>query len=369
MSIANDNFYKYLLALSYFPALGPIRLKVLMDSFKHPKNIWGASIKELTKTGVKEKVFENFLDKREGFNVEETWNKFTEGDIKMITRWDQEYPKLLLEIYAPPSVIYYRGKLNLTQKSCLAVVGSRKCSYYGKQIIEQIIKDLVNSYEIVIVSGLALGIDTFSHISALEQRTKTIAVLGSGVNKENIYPAQNQLLSEKLIKEGNLLLSEFPPGTPALKHHFPQRNRIISGLSLGTLIVEAGERSGSLITARFSLEQNREVMSVPGNIFSQTSRGSNKLIKMGAKLITSASDIGEELDLTKKEKFAINNNQSIKLSKEEEEIISHINSEPKNINQIIKESKMKSSVVSSNLSLMEIKGLIKNIGNMEYIKL
>ncbi|MCD4693901.1 DNA-processing protein DprA [bacterium] len=340
-----------------------------MNNFKHPRNIWEAPIKELYKTGIKKNVFENFLAQRKKFDKEKAWEELKKEEIKMITRWDKKYPKLLLETYDPPNIIYYRGNFNLTQKPCLAVVGSRKYSYYGKQIVEKIIKDLVNSYEIVIVSGLALGIDTLSHKITMEQETKTIAVLGSGINKRNVYPAQNQSLCENLIKNGNLVLSEFPPKTPALKHHFPQRNRVISGLSLGALIIEAGEKSGSLITARFSLEQNREVLSIPGNIFSPVSKGTNKLIKMGAKGITSSEDIAEELNLTKKEKFAINNNQSIKLSKEEEIIISNINGEPKNINQIIKESKMKSSIVNSNLSLMEIKGLIKNIGNAEYIKL
>ncbi|MFH1412752.1 MAG: DNA-processing protein DprA [bacterium] len=211
---------------------------------------------------------------------------------------DSNYPALLKQIHDPPHILYCRGILNpqLT-KFTLAVVGSRKHSPYGHQVIRKLVSEL-SKLGITIVSGLAFGLDALAHQTALDYHGKTIAVLGSGLDDYNIYPSENLQLAHQIIANNGCLISEYAPGTGAQKYHFPMRNRIISGMSLGTLVIEAAERSGSLITARYALEQNREVMAIPGRIDSSTSKGTNNLIKMGARPVTSIDDILETLNLT-----------------------------------------------------------------------
>ncbi len=363
------NFYKYLLALNYFPAFGPVSLRKIWNRFSSPREIWKAKSESLIKAGIKRETALSFIEARKKINPDLAWEKLKKENIQIISFKDEEYPSWLKEIYAPPLALYYKGNIKLLKSDSLAIVGSRKCTSYGQKSLEVIGKKLLNNYQINIVSGLALGIDAKAHQVALEQNEKTIAVLGSGLNQKNIYPASNQSLAQKIIKQNGLLLSEFPPGVPALKHHFPQRNRIISGISKGVWIVEAAKRSGALITARYALEQNREVMALPGNIFSSASQGANQLIKQGAYLIDSEEEIGKTLDLTKKEKSAINNKQAeINLSEKEKKILSQISKEPCHINQISRQNNLNISEVNSLLSSMELKGLIYNLGENKYIK-
>lgn len=213
-----------------------------------------------------------------------------EEQIKTITISDSDYPALLKQIHQPPHLLYYLGDIkNLT--NCLAVVGSREHSEYGQQVTKRLISGLLNQSKITIVSGLAKGIDSLAHWAALENGGRTVAVLGSGFN--HLYPRENYGLVQRIIQQGGCLISEYPPDTEPAKHYFPARNRIISGLCWGTLIIEAAASSGSLITGRYALEQNREVFAVPGNIYSPTSMGANNLIKLGAKPVLSVDDILE----------------------------------------------------------------------------
>lgn len=364
-----EDYYKYLLALNYFLSWGPVTLKNLLDEYSSPRKIWEASISDLEKLGINKKLASAFAEARTKIDPERAWEKLNKEGIKMLSYKDRGYPKLLREIHAPPLCLYYKGNLDILQAPLLAIVGSRKCSSYGLQVIQKILQDLLGGYKVVTVSGLALGIDTQAHKRTLEEKGKTIAVLGSGIDPGSLYPGQNRALAEKIINQGGLLISEFPPGTPALKQNFPQRNRIISGISLGTWVVEAAERSGALITSGYALEQNREVMALPGNIFSTASSGTNKLIKKGAKLIEGAEDIAETLDLTKIEKSANNNKQTeINLSDTEKTIFSSLTHEPQDINRIIKKTNLTTSEVSSNLSLLELKGLIQKTGDSKYVK-
>ncbi len=290
-------------------------------------------------------------------------------------RWhDEEYPKLLLEINAPPPILYYKGNVNiLTQKNnYLAIVGSREHSAYSNKIISELIPDLINR-EIVIVSGLAHGVDTLAHQETVLQKGKTIAVLGCGLNKNIIYPYSNRALADKIIKNNGLLLSEFPPKTSPLKHNFPQRNRIIAGLCQATLVVESKAKSGSLITAYQALDQNREVLAVPGNIFSEFSQGPNNLIRKGAKTVLDSDDILEVFGLNKqiKEKedsknIRGNKNNGLLLENDAEKTIyaliknSAERGEKINPDEIIKNSKLDTTTINSTLSILEIKDLIKN---------
>lgn len=230
--------------------------------------------------------------------------------------------------------------------------------------------DIINGLiknEISIVSGLALGVDAMAHAAAIEANGSTIAVLGSSIDKPNIYPGSNRYLAQQIIESNGLLISEYPIGTLPLKHNFPARNRIISGLALGTLVIEAGETSGALITAKFALDQNREVFAIPGPIHAETSKGPNKLIKDGAKPVTSVEDILEELNIEKIEEYS-ENKKVLPSSPIESKIIEVLDSEPKHIDAIVKLSGLSSSEINSNLTIMEMKGMVKNLGNQNYIK-
>lgn len=288
----------------------------------------------------------------------------TNDNIRKLTPEDKEYPKILKQISDPPKELYLRGDFLERDKIAIGIVGTRECSGYGKQATLDIVGNLAEA-GITIVSGLAKGIDTFAHRAALERGGRTIAVLGSAIDSKSIYPCCNKKLAEKIIKNG-ALVSEYPAGTKSERYFFPQRNRIISGLSLGVLIVEAPEKSGALITAASALEQNREVFAVPGSIYSKNSVGTNKLIQMGAKLVASANDILEELNLPlifeKKKEFKPEN-------KEEELLLNILTKEPMHIDEITKKSNLSAKIVNSTLIMLELKGAVKNIGGGYYINI
>ncbi len=223
-------------------------------------------------------------------------------EIKTIGLQDKNYPRLLTSIKNPPPVLYYRGELK-PQEICFAIVGTRMCSPYGKEAATEFAGDLSEA-GLTIVSGLAPGIDTYSHLAVVEKSKRTIAVLGTGLDTKSIYPQSNLALTQKILTTGGCLLSEYPEGTPGSKITFPQRNRIISGLSSGVLVVEAKQKSGSLITARWAQKQNRKVFAVPGQIYSLNSKGCHYLIKHGAFLAESANDILEELNILESREVA-----------------------------------------------------------------
>ncbi|MFC1656722.1 DNA-processing protein DprA [Patescibacteria group bacterium] len=301
------------------------------------------------------------------YKAEQSLIKLEKYNIKMLLFADSSYPKLLNEIPDKPAILYYRGDICMANKPNIAVVGTRKMSVYGKNITETIVRDLIKS-NITITSGLAMGIDACAHTNALHSGGNTIAVCAGGIDDPSIYPKINYALAQKIIKNNGLLLSENPPETEILKYMFPIRNRIIAGLSLGTLVVEASENSGALHTARASLDYNREVFAIPGDIHKPNSAGPNRLIKMGAKLVTSTNDILEELGINTTTENNINTTE-IKLTEQEKMIFSTVNSEnPLHIDKIVSSSKLNTSLVNSTLILLEIKGLIKNVGNNYYIK-
>ncbi|MCR4323032.1 MAG: DNA-processing protein DprA [Candidatus Azambacteria bacterium] len=282
-------------------------------------------------------------------------------DIKEIAITSAEYPEGLRHIHAPPEMLYIRGELLPEDVNAVAIVGSRKCTHYGKQVAY----DLANALArrgITVVSGMALGIDAEAHKGALAGGGRTIAVLGTGVDDASIYPHTHKPLAEQIMQAG-AVLSEFEPGTPAYPSNFPQRNRIIAGLSYGTVIVEADERSGSLITARFALEQGREVFAVPGQIYSRTTRGVHRLIQEGAKLITSVEDIIEELpQLTLTAVPQIDTT----LTEDELRIIELITQEPTQVDHLIKHLALPSHATLGLLAMLELKDKIQHIGNNTY---
>lgn len=293
----NFNFsdQKALLGFAYFDRLGFKKINKLKNVCSSYQKAFSASYEELVFSGISPELATHFISWRYSFDFSQTLSFLKKEEIGFISIIDEEYPSLLKETSSPPLVLFYLGEISLISKSKdrrLAIVGSRKANEYASQVISSIIPVLVDN-NLIIVSGLAMGVDAIAHRETIKNKGETIAILGTGLDKPSFYPPINSGLAEDIIKNSGLLLSEFPPGTKAKAINFPRRNRIISGLCQATLVVQAEKKSGSLITAAYALEQNREVLSVPGNIFCNLSQGTNNLIKEGAKTITNVDDILE----------------------------------------------------------------------------
>ena len=355
---------KYWNAINLDPKIGPKRFKLLYNHFRDMEQAFKADFSELKRAGLEKKIIEHFMAKRAEVDPDQEMEKLEKEEIRIITIKDKEYPKRLKEIYNPPGLLYIRGEFIKEDELALAVVGTRKISSYGKQVTPEIVRDLASS-KITIVSGLALGVDALAHQSALEAKGRTIGVLGCGLDRQSIYPSSNRKLAEQ-IEENGAVITEYPIGTLPLKQHFPARNRIIAGLALGTLVVEAPETSGALLTARHSLEQNRDVFAIPGSIYSKTSFGPNNLVKMGAKLVTQAQDILDELNLN----LAVQYQETKKIApdtKEEAKLLEYLSKEPVHIDKLVEKSGLDAGTVSSVLTLMEMKGKVRNLGSMNYV--
>jgi DNA processing protein len=361
-----QNDLKYWLAISQFAKIGAARFKKLYTYFPDMESAWTANVFELQKSGLEDNLAQEFILIRDQINPDAEMEKIQREGIKAVTVKDQQYPKLLKEIFNPPALLYIKGNIeNLNSQFNIAVVGTRKISNYGKQITPELVKPLAQN-GFTITSGLALGVDAIAHQSTVEVKGKTIAVLGSGLDNQSIYPSSNRYLAKSIIDNDGTIISEFPVGMMPLKHNFPTRNRIISGLSLGTLVIEAAESSGALITAYIALEQNREVFAVPGSLFNRNSIGTHKLIQKGAKLVTGYQDILDELNL-KDVKSYVANQQVLPATNEEKIILDNISHDPTHVDQIIKNTQLSASLVSGCLSLMEMKGMVKNLGGQNYI--
>jgi len=283
------------------------------------------------------------------------------NEIKEITIEDKNYPQLLKEIKNPPKKLYFLGKI-FPKENCFAIVGTRKCSNYGKEVAYKTASQLSEA-GLTIVSGLAPGIDTIAHKATIERKGRTIAVLGTGLDRKVIYPKSNLRLIDKILEYGGAIISEFEPKTHGTKYTFPQRNRIISGLSLGVLVVEARMKSGALITANYAKEQGRKIFAVPGSVFSQTSKGCHFLIKNGAKLVEDAKDILEELGI---KKFKARKKEIEGRTPEEILILEVLKEGALDIEKIIEKTKLSPSKVACTLSILEIEGKIKNLGGNTY---
>lgn len=356
---------QYWLAIGGLPNIGPVKFKKIYTYFPTMKDAWQADVREWEKAGIDTNSISNFAVEKKQINPEKLLEEAQHEQIKIITILNKDYPTILKELYSPPPLIYCRGVLPQPTDICLGVVGARKISQYGRQVTSEIVSELARN-QISIVSGLAIGVDSLAHQITLDNKGKTIAVLGGGIDKNSIYPSQNRYLAEKIIDGGGAVISEYKPKTLPLKMNFPARNRIISGLCLGSLIIEASEQSGALITAQFALEQNREVFAVPGSIYSPTSKGANGLLKQGAKLVTCANDILETLNLGQLQ-IVISSKKISPDTKEEEILLGFLSKEPIHIDNLVKQSGLATNTVSSTLIMMEMKGKIKNLGGMNYV--
>ncbi|OGG02941.1 DNA protecting protein DprA [Candidatus Gottesmanbacteria bacterium RBG_16_37_8] len=289
----------YYLGFAFFPGIGPLRFKLLLEYFGNIKDAWNASEKDLLTINLGLKLTAGFSAFRRKFAVSDFVKTLERKQIYFLVLKDKEYPEMLTQIADPPIVLFFRGNIErlLQMKNKVAVVGTRNMTDYGKRATIRIVSGLVES-EVTIVSGMALGIDTVAHRTAIDYNGSTLAVLGTGI--DIIYPAGNYHLYWKIVKEKGLVISEYPPGQTGNKMTFPARNRIISGVSKGVVVVEGDRKSGALITAKFALEQGREVFAVPGPITSVNSQASIYLMKNGAQIATDADDIVNELKIEKR---------------------------------------------------------------------
>lgn len=275
---------------------------------------------------------------------------------------DKNYPELLKKIPNPPQELYFEGALQKSEKYPLAVVGTRKLSAYGRQVTEYFVRTLAQS-GLTIISGLALGIDGLAHQTTLDAGGRTIAVLGSGLN--HIFPTVHKKLAKGIIKSDGVIISEYSPDTPAYKSNFPARNRIISGLSLGVLIIEAPKKSGALITAKLALKQKRKVFVIPGRIYDKNSAGTNQLIKQGAQAVTKPEDILKALKI--KSSFTEKQKTS-NLSEREKLLLRFLSKNPIHIDELTKKTKLKTNEIVSCLTMMEVNDIVKNLGGGQYIR-
>jgi DNA processing protein len=353
---------KYWVGFSLIPHIGRVKLSQLESYFGSLEEAWQAAPAELKHAGLDTSAINAFTYWRPKIALDEEMEKLDRYGVKVLTFHDPDYPSRLKEIYDYPPVLYVRGSLLPQDEWCLAVVGTRRATVYGRQATEEIVTDLARN-KITIVSGLAKGIDSIAHHGALEADGRTIAIFGCGL--DIVYPAENASLARNIIQHG-ALISEYPLGTRPKADNFPRRNRIMSGLSLGVLVIEADETSGAMITAHLALEQNREVFAVPGSILSPASRGTNRLIQEGAKLVRDYTDILEELNLT-----AVAQQMEIKevipASDTEALLLRQLSTEPTHIDEVCRGSGLPVSTVSSTLAMMELKGLVKQVGTMNYV--
>ncbi|MBC8184209.1 DNA-protecting protein DprA [candidate division KSB1 bacterium] len=359
-----------LINLNAVPGVGPTRLRALVAFFRSTGKIFQASIKELTSVnGVDYKTAKSIQSySNHKFGEAQVKKAETEG-IKIIHFWDEAYPENLKRIYDPPGCLYVKGDFDKQDKFAISVVGTRLPTSYGKTIVDKISKDL-GKKGITIVSGLARGIDTLSHLAALRSGSRTIAVLGSGLDK--IYPPENKKLADKIFNQG-AVISEFPFGTKPDGPNFPRRNRIIAGLSLGTIVIEAGIKSGALLTANYALEHNREVFAVPGNINSPRSDGANQLIKDGARPISGANDVlielAQPLKYFLKSEKEPENKIPKNLSDIEKTILEVLSGDPIHIDTLAPKIGKSTAETLSLLLPLEFKDLVKQLPGKLFVKI
>lgn len=363
------NEKKYWVALAHCEALLPLHWKRLLAVFPNVEALWHASALHLENAGLTSRVATEVVAIRNGVDPDRAMERMEQNGIRAITIQDESYPALLKEIADPPYVLFVEGTLLPEEPvGALGVVGTRKISSYGKSVLPPIVTECVRA-GLTIVSGLALGIDGVAHETTIAEGGRTIAVIGSGSDRKTIYPWQHRPLADRIIASGGAIISEYPPFTPPNQYHFPARNRIISGLSLGTLVCEAPEKSGALITAFAALDQNRDVFVIPGPIHHPNTFGIHELLKRGAIPVAHARDILETLPITPLAPTSHERTTSLIVKKRtpaEDRIITVLTGETLHIDEIVRRADLTAAVVMSTLVLMEMHGAIRNVGGMQY---
>lgn len=353
---------RYWIGFNIVRGIGPVRLRALVDYFGDVQTAWRAPSQELLRAGLDRRSLENLLAARGALDLDQQMKRIAASGARVLTWESDDYPRLLYEIPDPPPVLYVKGALTEEDVWAVAVVGTRRASVYGREVTRRLTQALSRS-GITIVSGMARGIDTEAHRAALRSGGRTIAVLGCGIDR--VYPPENRKLAREIVAHG-ALLSDYPVGTPPEGRNFPPRNRIISGLSLGVLITEAGMRSGARITADFAAEQGRDVFAVPGSILTQGSVGTNALIQDGAKAVLRPEDVLEELNLTMVAEQT-EARQVLPTNETEAALLAHLSDEPAHVDELRRQVGLPIAQVTSTLALMELKGMVRQAGGMRYI--
>lgn len=352
----------YWVGFSLIKGIGAVRLQILLNAFGSLETAWNASSDSLRSTGLPEKVVENVLRMRNSVDLEHVFANYQQQGINVVT-WDEDaYPRRLKEISQPPPVLYVRGEILPEDDFAVAVVGTRRVTVYGRQVAAELGTFLAQN-QITLVSGLARGVDAIAHDACLNAGGRTFAVLGSGVDR--IYPPENRQLAERVIKQG-AIISDYAPGTPPEGVNFPPRNRIISGFSMAVVVVEASDQSGALITAAFAADQSRDVLAVPGNINAPQSKGTNLLIQQGARPLLKMEDVLDALELEQ-----VSSKQAARTllpaDKDEACLMRVLSSQPLHIDEIGEQSNLSIEKVSATLTIMELKGMVRQVGGMNYV--
>ena len=361
----------YLNALNRVSFLGPLRIGAMLEHCGSAGAAWSASSAALGDVPELKGFVERLLEERRRIHPQREWQRLRQLNIDCISIKSSAYPPLLGRIAQPPPLLYCLGEWRDGDNLALAIVGSRRCTFYGKEVASRLAGELAGA-GFTIVSGMALGIDTAAHGGALEAKGRSVAVLGCSV--ERCYPSANRDLRKRLIENG-VVVSEFPLDTPPLPQHFPRRNRIISGLSLGTVVVEASQKSGALITAYYALEQNREVFAVPGNVGSPYSRGCHRLIKEGARLVERTEDVLEELGIdpaggaSPAEDLSKAREQKVAaLGGEERRILELVPYRPLHMDEIVRLCGGNAAGTGAHLLSLELKGLVRQLPGKYFIQ-
>jgi DNA processing protein len=349
------------LAISRVPYIGPARIERLLHTFGSLSVAWSAPMGEL-RVALEPRPLAELLAARSRVDPTSELERLTRQGISAVHPGHPSYPRLLAEISGRPSILYARGALTPADDASVAIVGTRRATPYGRQAAERIAAELAQG-GITVVSGLARGVDAAAHRAALDAGGRTVAVLGSG--PDVIYPAEHRRLAEQILESG-AILSELPPGAKPDAQNFPARNRIVSGMTLGTLVIEAPLRSGALITASFAADQGREVFVVPGSIFAQTAEGTNALLRDGARLVRDGADILEDLGVGGVSATIVTQSQ-LSLDEDERRLLAALGKEARHIDELAEEANLPAGAVSALMLTMELKGLVRNHGAQYYV--
>jgi DNA processing protein len=352
------------LGFHLIPNIGAARIARLIEVFGNLRTAWEADLAAFLDAGINEKAANALVTRRDAINLEREWEKVISAGVHVLTLTDEHYPRMLREIPSPPPVIYIKGEIRDEDETSIGVVGTRRVTRYGKEMTRRLSSGLANA-GVAIVSGLARGVDGIAHAEAVEAGGRTLAVLGSGVDQ--LYPPEHRKLSERIIEQG-ALVSEFPIGTRPEARNFPIRNRLISGLSLGVLVVEAPRKSGALITSSFAADQGRTVFAVPGSALSSASEGTHQLLRDGAALAADVDDILGELNLQRRHAAMETRRLLPDASGDERVVLQTLEGDPKHIDDIAIDTGINISQLSALLLQMQLKGLVREVGSQHYTR-
>jgi DNA processing protein len=352
------------LGFHLIPGIGAAAIARLIEAFGSLSAAWEADLAAFRDAGVNQKSASRLIEQRDQIDLEREWNRVQTAGVTLLTLAEDSYPALLREIPNPPPVLYIKGEILQEDETAIGVVGTRRMTRYGSEMARRLSAGLAAA-GMTIVSGLARGIDGIAHREAVDAGGRTLAVLGCGVDR--IYPAEHRRLSEEVIENG-ALISQFPLGTSPDAHNFPERNRLISGMSLGVLVVEAPMKSGALITSSYAADQGRTVFAVPGSALSSSSDGPHQLIRDGAVLAATVDDVLQELNLERRQAVMENRRMLPDATGEEQEILQALDGDPRHIDDIAIDTGINISQLSAMLLQMQLKGMVREVGGQHYAR-